>query len=111
MQHALTRPVSAGEVLYPENTPFTHAIFPNRGIISLMGERADGGYAEQASIGREGFLGVAVMLGRETTLSRPVVRVSGEVTYVPMFAMREPANASRVSAISWNAMFRPSSPN
>ena len=89
MQYALTRPVSAGEVLYPENTPFTHAIFPNRGIISLMGERANGCYAEQASIGREGFLGVAVMLGGETTLSRSVVRVSGEVTYVPMFAMRE----------------------
>lgn len=89
MQHALTRPVSAGEVLYPDSTLFTHAIFPNRGIISLMGERANGGYAEKASVGREGFLGVAVMLGGETTLSRSVVRVSGDVTYVPMAAMRE----------------------
>ena len=89
MQHALTRPVSAGEVLYPDNTRFTHAIFPNRGIISLIGERANGCYAEQASIGREGFLGVAVMLGSVTTLSRSVMRVSGDVTYVPMFAMRE----------------------
>jgi len=89
MEYALTRPVSAGQMLYPDNAPLTHAIFPNRGIISLMGERADGGYAEQASIGREGFLGVAVMLGGKSTLSRSVVRVSGDVIYVPMFAMRE----------------------
>lgn len=89
MQHALTRPISAGEVLYSERAAFTHAVFLNRGIISLMGERGDGRYAEKASIGREGFLGAAVMLAGEEALSSSVVRVSGEATYVPMTAMRE----------------------
>lgn len=81
--------MSAGEILYPDRAPFTHAIFPNRGIISLMGERAEGTRAEKASVGREGFLGVAVILGGDCTLSRSVVRVSGDVTYVPMDVMRE----------------------
>lgn len=89
MQHALTRSVFAGEVLNFDDAPVTHAIFPNLGIVSLMGQRVNGGYAEKASIGREGFLGVEVVLGGETTLSRSIVRVSGEVTYVPVFAMRE----------------------
>jgi CRP-like cAMP-binding protein len=92
LQHALTRPVAAGEVLYRESTPFSHAVFLNRGIISLMGERGDGSFGEKASIGREGLLGVAVMLGGENALSCSVVRVSGEATYIPMQAIREAAD-------------------
>ena len=89
MQHALTRPIAAGEVLYGKRDAFTHAIFLNRGIISLMGERDGRGYAEKASIGREGMLGVAVILGGERALSCSIVRVAGEATYIPMSAMRE----------------------
>lgn len=89
MQHALTRSVSAGEILNLDNAPVTHAIFLNHGIVSLMGERVNGGHAEMASVGREGFLGAAVVLGGETTLYRSVVRVSGEVTYIPLLTMRE----------------------
>lgn len=89
MQQALTRPISAGQLLYAENSIVTHAIFPNRGIVSLMGERADGGCAEKLSIGREGFLGLDVFLGGEAMIGRSVMRVSGDVTYVPISAMHD----------------------
>ena len=88
-EHALNLPVAAGEVLYADKAPFTHAVFPRSGVISLMGRRENGTQAEKAAIGNEGFLGLAVILGTGYSLSSSVVRVAGEVTYIPMSAMHE----------------------
>lgn len=87
--HALIRPVSPGEMIYPDGAPFTHAVFPRSGMISLMGHRENGTRAEKAAIGNEGFLGLAVILGGDSALSDSVVRVGGEATYVPMTVIRE----------------------
>lgn len=87
--HALTRPVTTGEVLYVDNAPFTHAVFPRSGVISLMGKRENGTLAEKAAIGNEGFIGLAVLLGTGYSLSTSLARVAGEVTYIPMSAIRE----------------------
>jgi len=87
--HALTRPVSAGEELYSDAAPFTHAVFPKSGVISLMGHRENGTLAEKAAIGNEGFLGLAIILGGGFALSRSVVRIGGEATYVPMPVLQE----------------------
>ena len=88
-QHALTRPVATGEVLYTDHAPFTHAVFPSSGVISLMGKRENGTIAEKAAIGNEGFIGLAVLLGTGYSLSTSLARIAGEVTYIPMSAMRE----------------------
>ncbi|KPQ12296.1 MAG: cAMP-responsive transcriptional regulator [Saliniramus fredricksonii] len=88
-EYALRRPVATGEVLYADKMPFTHAVFPHTGIISLMGQRENGTLAEKAAIGNEGFLGLAVILGAGHSLSNSVVRVAGEVSYIPMSAMHE----------------------
>lgn len=87
--HALTRPVSTGEQLYPDKAPFTHAVFPASGVISLMGRRENGTQAEKATIGNEGFVGLAVLLGGGFALSDSVVRVAGEATYIPISAIEE----------------------
>lgn len=87
--YALTRPISPGERLYSDRAPFTHAVFPRSGVISLMGHRANGTRAEKAAIGNEGFLGLAVILGGGLALSDSVVRVGGEATYIPMTALHE----------------------
>lgn len=88
-ESALTRPVATGEQLYADMAPFTHAVFPRSGVISLMGRRENGTQAEKAAIGNEGFLGLAVILGTGYSLSSSVVRVAGEVTYIPMSVMHE----------------------
>lgn len=87
--YALTRPISPAEQIYPDGAPFTHAVFPRSGVISLMGHRENGTRAEKAAIGNEGFLGLAVILGGGFALSDSVVRVGGEATYIPMTAMQE----------------------
>ena len=49
----------------------------------------DGANAEKVSIGREGFLGLALILGGERALSRSVVRVSGSATLIPIPVLNE----------------------
>ena len=88
-QHALTRPVATGEVLYTDHAPFTHAVFPSSGVISLMGKRENGTIAEKAAIGNEGFIGLAVILGTGHSLSTSLARIAGEVTYIPMSVIRD----------------------
>lgn len=88
-QHALTRPTATGEILYTEKAPFTHAIFPRSGVISLIGNRKNGTLTEKVAVGNEGFLGLAVVIGPDISLNTSTMRIAGEVTYIPMSAMHE----------------------
>ena len=60
----VTRQMSPGDVLYETGVPFSHAIFPHTGAISLMTEMEGGRSIEKASVGREGFVGVALVIRR-----------------------------------------------
>jgi CRP-like cAMP-binding protein len=82
--YRIERPISAGETLYREGEPFTSAIFPESGVVSLMAEMNDGRGVEKASIGNEGFVGFALILGGGAAISRNVVRVAGEASWIPL---------------------------
>lgn len=58
-----TRRLSPGQILYENGAPFTHAIFPHEGVISLQAEMHDERSVEKASIGYEGFIGMALVMG------------------------------------------------
>lgn len=81
------RPMASGELLYEENEPFTHAIFPHTGVVSLMAEMDDGRTVEKASIGNEGFVGFALMLGGGVSISRSVVRIGGAASWLPLASL------------------------
>ena len=76
--------MTTGELLYDEDETFTHAIFPHTGVISLMAEMDDGRSVEKASIGNEGYVGFAMMLGGGTAISRSVVRIGGDASWLPL---------------------------
>lgn len=82
--HQILRPMTTGELLYEENQPFTHAIFPHAGVVSLMAEMDDGRAVEKASIGNEGYVGFAMMLGGGAAISRSVVRIGGSASWLPL---------------------------
>ena len=85
--HQILRPMTTGEVLYEENALFTHAIFPHAGVVSLMAEMDDGRAAEKASVGNEGYVGFALMLGGGKAISRSVVRIGGVATWLPLASL------------------------
>lgn len=81
-ERALTRPVRAGEIIYEEDEPFTHAVFPHEGVLSLMANMQDGRSVEKVSIGLEGFLGFVLLMGGGNTISRSVVQVPGYASWI-----------------------------
>lgn len=81
-QRATTRPIHAGEILYEDGAPFTHAVFPHEGVLSLMAVQKDGRSVEKASIGLEGFLGFVLLLGGGPAVSRSVVQVPGYASWL-----------------------------
>lgn len=90
-QYAVTRPISPGEVIYEDGAFFTHAVFPEAGVISLMARRESGASSEKMSVGCEGFIGSAILVGKRQALSRSVTRIEGAATFVPMEILLEAA--------------------
>jgi CRP-like cAMP-binding protein len=66
-----------GSVLYESGAVLRHIYFPTNCIVSLLYVMEDGASAEIAVIGNEGAVGVAVLMGGETTPSRAIVQSAG----------------------------------
>ncbi len=87
-----------GTVLYQPDTNIDHVYFPTAGIISLLAAFEDGSTVEAGVIGNEGFLGMPVALGGETTPHQAVVQVPGQ-------AMRITARDLKTQAHNDGALF------
>lgn len=66
-----------GMVICESGAKLSHVYFPTTSIVSLLYVMENGSSAEIAVTGRDGFVGVHLMLGSETTPSRAVVQSSG----------------------------------
>ena len=66
-----------GEVLYEPGITMRYVYFPISAIISLLYVMEDGYSAEIAVVGKEGLLGIPLLLGGESTSSRAVVQSGG----------------------------------
>ena len=84
MERSSTREIHAGEMIYEDGAPFTHAVFPHEGVLSLMAVMQDGRGVEKTSIGLEGFLGFVLLMGGGNAISRSIVRVSGYASWMPI---------------------------
>ena len=73
------KPVSLprGRVLCEADEPLGRAYFVEVGAVSLVTVFEDGTTAEMATVGREGMVGIGILLGGEHALGRYVVPVSG----------------------------------
>lgn len=72
------------QILYRPGDQISHLYFPVGSIVSLLTELADGGGMEVGLVGREGLVGISVILGGEETkvatvqATGPVWRVSAD---------------------------------
>ncbi len=78
----VTRRLSLGQVLYEEDAPFTHAIFPHEGMVSIRAAMRDGRGVEKVSIGREGFIGIALVMGGGESVGQSCVVVPGYASWL-----------------------------
>ena len=70
-------PMPLGEVLYESGGQLQHIYFPTTSVVSLLYVTKDGESAEIAIAGNEGLVGVALIMGGQTTPSRAVVQCAG----------------------------------
>jgi CRP-like cAMP-binding protein len=66
-----------GDALYEPGAQLSRVYFPTSAVVSLTHVRDDGAIAEIAAIGSEGVVGVALILSRDSPLTRAVVQNSG----------------------------------
>ena len=72
----LTRvPIEQNQILAAANQPIDHIYFPEGGIVSLTASTAGYGPTEVGIVGREGFAGIAVLLGTDQTPHETFVQV------------------------------------
>ena len=69
--------LSLSEKLYWANEPAYHVYFPETAVISMLSMMEDGSSTEVGLVGREGMLGVRVLLGVRETPHAAVVQVAG----------------------------------
>lgn len=75
-----------GTVLHEPGAKQLHVWFPTSGVISLLYELADGDSAEVGIIGKEGMLGLPILMGDSRSPHRAVIQADGA-------ALRLDANA------------------
>ncbi len=78
----------AGQSLHDAGASWRHVYFPTTAAVSLLYLSRDGAALEIAQVGREGMVGVSLLLGgRSTTTSAEVVR-AGECLRLPAAALQ-----------------------
>lgn len=68
----------AGEEVFAQGGRVTHAFFPTTAVCSLLIELSSGDKAETATVGRDGFLGVNLVLGVPVSHSTGLIHLAGE---------------------------------
>ena len=74
------RPVSLDfkQVLYGAKAPIDRVYFPNRGTASALTIMEDGSAIEVATIGREGVVGLGILVGGKTSANEVVMQIAGD---------------------------------
>ncbi len=70
-------PLALGQVLHEHGEPITAVHFPVVGVVSVLADLGDDQVVEAATIGREGIVGVSVVLGAGCPTERSRVQVPG----------------------------------
>lgn len=81
--------LSLHQSLYEPGQVLNHAYFPTTSILSCMYVTEAGASAESATVGKDGLLGVCLLMGGGSTSSRAVVHTAGEAYRVPARVIKE----------------------
>lgn len=86
-------PLPLHDVLIAPQQPITHAHFIEEGLVSLVADTREG-RIEVGLTGREGFVGVPLALGADTTPHTAIVQAGGEALRITAGVLREALDAS-----------------
>ena len=79
----------AGLVIYESSERLDFVYFPVTAIVSLLYTMEDGSTSEMGLVGSDGLIGIALLLGGETTPNRAVIQSGGRALRMKAKAFRE----------------------
>ena len=89
LRGAKSEPVEAHQVLYTAGREISHVYFPVSGMISLVVKMTDADDVEAMTIGNEGVIGIAVILGVASSTMEALCQIPGRALKVPTRAVLE----------------------
>jgi len=78
-----------GKTLYNTGDRVTSAYFVMRGLLSLISTTEEGAQVEVGMVGKEGMVGIPILLNADTSLYRVLVQVPGVAMKIKAGAFRE----------------------
>jgi CRP-like cAMP-binding protein len=78
-----------GQVIIASDEPIHDVYFPNDALISLVTQLSDGSTVEAGVAGREGFAGLPVVLGADSTPMQSVVQIPGTAIKIKAKVVRD----------------------
>ena len=87
LPHMALTELALGTALYEPGSRMDDLYFPISGIVSLLHTLADGHTTELAIVGNDGCIGIAVLLGGDTTPSQAMVQIAGYAYRIPSSAV------------------------
>ena len=85
--HLEPQQIKLREVLVKPNEPISHAFFIEEGLCSIVSHTAEG-RIEIGTVGYDGFVGTALVLGTDRTPHASMVQAEGTVLHVPAAALQ-----------------------
>ena len=76
--HLTTVELHSKEILWEANRPIEAVYFPHNGVASLVALAAGDIAVEVGSVGCEGMVGLPVLFGSESSVSRAIVQIAGQ---------------------------------
>jgi CRP-like cAMP-binding protein len=82
-------PLQPKRVLHYPQTPMKHLYFPEEGLVSIVAHAGEGKSIEGWLVGREGFIGIPILLGEDVPSHRRVVQIGGSALRIRADAMQQ----------------------
>lgn len=76
--------LSPQQILHPIGEAIAHVYFPLRSLISLTTLLSNGSMLEVGLVGRDGFVGASVLLGRRESVQQAIVQVGDSALRLPI---------------------------
>lgn len=87
--------LTAGQALYKADQKIEAVYFPEDAVVAMIDRMQDGRTVEVGIIGREGIVGINVLLGGAITADEAIVQISGDATRMSADVLRKETHFGR----------------
>jgi len=84
--------LSSGQDLHQPREIIRHVYFPNQAMVSFVSILEDGSTTEVGLVGKEGMVGIPVILGGNSTTNNAIVQIEGDAMKMKVDVLKSEFN-------------------